>query len=213
MASPFSKLQMSLTADHSDSDSNSDLSISPSSCSTSSAFSPRHVFANPVHISSKSTLSPPSTTSSVFSISPATPIFPICSPSAICAYPSWPARDRLSLTSTPANSCGGNKNYCGSSYVSDEDLLGLEELDLYEGSRVPVGMFPGGLDGALANEISWEATRQPPVVLTSPIVQQAQGTKRRRRNSPLKQKRPSKKLSPIKEGQEWRDVSGLRQSN
>ncbi|MCJ1342534.1 hypothetical protein MMC31_000720 [Peltigera leucophlebia] len=202
MASPFSKLQLSLAADHSDSDSGSDLSSSPSSCSTSSAFSPRHAFANPIHISSKSTLSPPSTTSSVFSISPATPIFPICSPSAICAYPSWPARDCLSSTSTPANSCGGNKNYCGSSYISDEDLLDLEELELYEGSRVPVGMFPGGLDGVLTNEISWEATRQPPVVLASTLVQQAQGGKRRRRSSPLKQKRPSKKLSPIKEGQE-----------
>lgn len=204
MASPFSKLQMSLAADHSDSDSGSDLSVSPSSCSTSSsAFSPRHAFANPVQINSKSTLSPPSTTSSPFSISPASPIFPISSSSAICAYPSWPARDSLSPTSTPAKSCGGsNQTYCGSSYISDDDLLDLEELDLYDGSRVPVGMFPRGFNGLLTNEISWEATRQPPVVLTSPLVQKPQDPKKRRRGSPLKQKRQSKKLSPIKEGQE-----------
>ncbi|MCJ1266975.1 hypothetical protein MMC22_006860 [Lobaria immixta] len=191
MASPFSKLHM--LSD----DSGSDLSVSPSSSSTSSIPSPQSAFVNPMSIPLKSTLSPPSTTSN-FSLSPATPIFPICSPSATCAYPSWPNRDFLSST-TPTASPYGSGNGSASSYVSDDDLLDLASLDLYGDSRVPAGML-AGLNQPIA-AISWEATKQPPVRLPSPPLQKVQG-KKRRRGSPLKRKRPVTGLSPITEAPE-----------
>ncbi|MCJ1463439.1 hypothetical protein MMC07_002046 [Pseudocyphellaria aurata] len=178
-------------------DSSSDMSVSPLS-STSSVPSPQSAFANPMSIPLKSTLSPPSTTSSTFSLSPATPIFPVCSPSATCAYPSWPNRDFLSSTASNASPYGGG-NWSASSYVSDDDLLDLAELELYGDSRVPAGMVAGL--NQLTAVISWEATKQPPVRLPSPPLQKVQ-PKRRRRGSPLKRKRPVAGLSPITEAPE-----------
>lgn len=201
MTSHFSKLHRLLTEDGV-CDSSSEISLSPSSCSTSSVPSPHPAFVNPISIPSKSLLSPPSTNSSNYSPSPSTLISPVCCPSAICAFPSWPNRDYLSppLSSLAPSYSGSKTSGAASSFISDEDLLDLAELELYNGSRVPVGMLPDGWN-ALNNEISWEATRQPPVVVASPP-QKASCAKGRRRSSPLKQKRPAKKLSTIKEGRE-----------
>lgn len=168
-------------------DNSSEMSISPSS-STSSIPSPQFAFMNPSGIPPKSLPSQPSTTSSNFSLSPSTPLFPNCNVSATCAYPSWPNRDFLSPTSSPKSSYT-NPHCMGSSYVSDEDLLDLAQLDLYGDSRIPTV------------EIPWEATRQPPVVIPSPPMQ-ARPAKKRRRSSPLKRSRPVKGLSPITEGTE-----------
>ena len=92
-----------------------------------------------------------------------------------------------------------------SSHSSDEDLLDLEELELQNGMRVATGfplMQPRG-DGC----IPWEATRQPPVVIKLDDVRkdkarQPKSKGRRRKNSPLKDRRIIIKMSPILEGQE-----------
>lgn len=81
-------------------------------------------------------------------------------------------------------------------YISDDDLLNLASLELYENFRIP----------ALAKvEISWEATKQPPVVV---VLQQQQpaplsqrGTKKRK-SSLLKRRRLVREMSVISEGSE-----------
>ncbi|KAA6406778.1 MAG: hypothetical protein FRX48_09501 [Lasallia pustulata] len=106
-------------SDPSASMSSSSLSSSHSSRSSrSSRSSPIPTFANPIAIS-KSSISPPSTTS-FFDISPSAPFCADGTPSASCAYPSWPSRSFLSPTASAASI----NSYCGgaSLYISDEDL-------------------------------------------------------------------------------------------
>ena len=145
--------------------------ISPSSSATSSALSPSL-----------------STTSSELSLSSLSTSSSLSSPSfASCAYPDWPKRDILS----PISSTSGNQ---ASSYISDEDLLDLAQLDLCNNRRVPAGR----------EEISWELTKQPPLVLHSlPVSQGASASpKRRRRSSPLKRRKMVRGMSPIAEAPE-----------
>ncbi|KAL8677873.1 MAG: hypothetical protein Q9186_005738 [Xanthomendoza sp. 1 TL-2023] len=114
-------------SDDSGSDTSSERSLSPSPPSLTFSSS----FVNPIRIPLKSRLSPPSTTSADLSFSPTTPPSSSVSPhTVICAYPSWPAGDFLSAqpsTFSPICTKRGNQP---SSRISDEDLLGLEELDL-----------------------------------------------------------------------------------
>ena len=174
-------------------DGSSDSSLSPSPSPNSRRRFPSLAFADAINIPFKSPISPPSTTSSSpnLSLSPATPPSSFGSPAfASCAYPDWPQRDNLS----PADS-----SYCGSqanSYISDDDLLDLAELELVDGMRIAPAMH---------TEISWEQTRQPPLVLHSlpAVARKAQPTpKKRRRSSPLKRKKIVMGMSPIAEAPE-----------
>ncbi|KAL8806071.1 MAG: hypothetical protein Q9182_001603 [Xanthomendoza sp. 2 TL-2023] len=178
-------------SDDSGSDTSSERSLSPSPPSLRCSSS----FANPISIPLKSGLSPPSTTSADLSFSPATPPSTSVSPhTVICAYPSWPAGDFLAAqpsTFSPICNSRGNQP---SSRISDEDLLGLEELDLYGDVRVPTGM------SVATPEIPWEATRQPPaVVFSAPKRPSIGGKRRRRRSLALNRKRSMKAMSPIAE--------------
>ena len=175
------------------------LSMSPASTTSSSSSTspPELTYANPICIPLKSLLSPPSTTTisaDYFSLSPATPpSAPSNSPNAnsACAFPSWPRGPLLSSSAT-ASSCA-TRGCAKSSYISDEDLLDLEELELCGDVRIATG----------AAEISWSATRQPPVVVISREVHVGSRPKRkRRRSSPLKKQKFVGKMSPIVEGEE-----------
>ena len=179
--------------------SDSLLSMSPASTTSSSSSSspPELTYANPICIPLKSLLSPPSTTTTsadYFSLSPATPpSAPFNSPNAnsACAFPSWPSGPLLS-SSTTTSSCA-TRGCAKSSYISDEDLLDLEELELCGDVRIATG----------AAEISWSATRQPPMVVKSQEVHVGSRPKRkRRRSSPLKKQKFVGKMSPIVEGEE-----------
>lgn len=179
--------------DMSSDDSCSDGSRSASPSPNSRRRFPSLAFADAINIPFKSPISQPSTTSSSpnLSLSPMTPPSSFGSPAfASCAYPDWPQRANLSLN---------NSSYCGSqanSYISDDDLLDLEELELIGGMRVAP---------AVRAEISWEQTRQPPLVLHSlpAVARKAQPTpKKRRRSSPLKRKKIVLGMSPIAEAPE-----------
>lgn len=171
------------------SDSSSERSLSPSPPSLSYTGG----FANPIKIPLKSCLSPPSTTSSDLSFSPLTPPSASVSPqTVICAYPSWPAGDFLSAQPSTFSHVTDNRGTQPSSRISDDDLLGLEELELFDGVRVPK---------TLSSTISWEATKQPPVVIRSTPKRPSTGGKRRRPSAPYR-KRSMKAMSPILEGPE-----------
>lgn len=172
--------------------------------SPSRSIFPSLAFAGAMSIPFKSPISPPSTASSDFNLSPVsaasttssdfslfstTPPSSAYSPSfASTAYPDWPKRDILSPLSS----------FCGSqasSHISDEDLLDLAQLDLCEDVAMP---------GEKTAGISWEATKQPPLVLQSVPVQQQMRpiSKRRRRSSPLNKRKMVAGMSPIAEGAE-----------
>ncbi|KAI4181289.1 MAG: hypothetical protein L6R41_006704 [Letrouitia leprolyta] len=172
----------------SDTSSERSLSPSPPSLSYSSAF------ANPIKIPLKSCLSPPSTTSSDFSSSPLTPPTPpsssVSPQTVICAYPSWPAGDFLSSQPSTFSHVTDSRGTQPSSRISDDDLLGLEELELFDGVRVPT-----------SSTISWEATKQPPVIIRSTSKRPSAGGKKRRTSAPYR-KRSMKAMSPILEGPE-----------
>ena len=179
--------------------SDSLLSMSPASTTSSSSSSspPELTYANPIGIPLKSLLSPPSTTTTsadYFSLSPATPpSAPFNSPNAnsACAFPSWPSGPLLSSSATTPSYA--TRGCAKSSYISDEDLLDLEELELCGDVRIATG----------AAEISWSATRQPPMVVKSQEVHVGSRPKRkRRRSSPLKKQKFVGKMSPIVEGEE-----------
>lgn len=85
--------------------------------------------------------------------------------------------------------------------------MDLEELELREGMRIATGFptMPMRGDGC----IPWEATRQPPVVIKLDEGRRERGKSssarpknRRRRSSPLKDRRVVVKMSPIAEGTE-----------
>ena len=173
-----------------DSSSDGSRSASPSPSPTSRRRFPSLAFADAIDIPFKSPISQPSTTLSSpnLSLSPLTPPSSFGSPGfASCAYPDWPQRDIL---------FPNDSSYCGSqgnSYISDDDLLDLAELELVGGMRVP------------RTEISWEQTRQPPLVLHAlpAVARKAQPTpKKRRRSSPLKRKKMVLGMSPIAEAPE-----------
>jgi len=180
--------------------SDTSLSMSPSSTtssiSSSSLSPPGLTYANPICIPLKSLLSPPRTTTTAdyFSLSPATPpSAPFNSPNAnsVCAFPSWPSGPLLSSSSNTSTCCA--TGCAKSSYISDEDLLDLEELELCGDVRVVTG-YP---------EISWSVTRQPPVVVTAQSINiVSRSKKKRRRSSPLKKERFVGRMSPIVEGVE-----------
>lgn len=181
--------------------SDTSLSTSPSSTmsstSSSSLSPPGLTYANPISIPLKSLLSPPrtsTTTADYFSLSPATPpSAPFNSPNAnsVCAFPSWPSGPLLSSSSIPSTCCA--TGYTKSSYISDEDLLDLEELELCGDVRVVTG-YP---------EISWSVTRQPPLVVKAQSINiGVRPKKKRRRSNPLKKQRFVGRMSPIVEGME-----------
>ncbi|KAL8815900.1 MAG: hypothetical protein Q9223_005014 [Gallowayella weberi] len=178
-------------SDDSGSDTSSERSLSPSPPSLRCSSS----FANPISIPLKSRLSPPSTTSADLSFSPTTPPSTSVSPhTVICAYPSWPAGDFLSAQPSTFSPICNSRGRQPSSRISDEDLLGLEELDLCGDVRVPIGM------SVATPDIPWEATRQPPaVVFSAPKRPSIGGKRRRRRSSALNRKRSMKAMSPIAE--------------
>ena len=180
-----------------DSSSDCSLSPSPSPSPNSRRRFPSLAFADAITSSLKSPISQPSTTSSSpeLSSSPVTPPCSFSNPSfASCAYPNWPQRNILSPSAS--SNCGSQAN----SYISDDDLLDLADLELIGDMRIPPNMR--------TDLISWEQTRQPPVVLHSmPSVlaaaRKAQPTlKRRRRSSPLKRKKIVVGMSPIAEAPE-----------
>ena len=185
----------------SDTSSERSLSLSP----------PGLTFANPIAVPLKSLLSPPTTTD-YFSLSPATPpSCPFNSPNTntICAFPSWPVGDCLSSTTSPTTSTSSYNcaNKPASSHISDEDLLDLEELELQGGMRIATG-FP--VMQMRDGYIPWEATRQPPVVIRLEEGRREKGRSnnhikpknKRRKSSPLKERRMVTKMSPIAEGRE-----------
>ena len=184
---------------HKNDESDTLYSTSPSSTtsSTSSSLSPPGLtYANPICIPLKSLISPPSTTTTTadyFSLSPATPSsVPFNSPNtnAMCAYPSWPSGPTLSSTTTSSTCSSGG---CAkSSYISDDDLLDLEKLELCGDVRI-VHDYP---------EISWSQTRQPPVVVKARDAHTGSKSKRKRRNSPLKKGKFTSGMSPIVEAEE-----------
>ncbi|KAL8689541.1 MAG: hypothetical protein Q9218_004812 [Villophora microphyllina] len=180
-----------MLSDDSGSDTSSERSLSPSPPSLSFCSS----FANPIRIPAKSRLSPPSTTSSDFSLSPRTPPPSSISPhTVICAYPSWPAGNFLSTEQSTFSHVYDSRGSHPSSRISDEDLLSLEELDLCGERRVPKDK------SAATPTISWEATRQPPIVVFSTPKRPAISAKRkRRRSSAPNRKRSLKAMSPIPE--------------
>ncbi|KAI4126361.1 MAG: hypothetical protein LQ338_003797 [Usnochroma carphineum] len=182
-----------MLSDDSSSDTSSERSLSPSP--------PLHryssSFVNPIKIPLKSCLSPPSTTSSQFSLSPLTPPSSSVSPqTVICAYPSWPAGDFLSSQPSTFSHVSDSRSGQPSLRISDDDLLGLEELDLCGDMRVPKGM------SLETPTISWGATRQPPVVVRpAPKRPKTGGKKSRKTSTPLR-RRSIKAMSPIPEGPE-----------
>ncbi|KAL2055689.1 hypothetical protein ABVK25_003933 [Lepraria finkii] len=147
--------------------------------------------------SSDQSLSPVSPTSSTSSTSSDLSISPITPPSSLstssylnCATPDWPQRTLL----TPlASFCGSAAN----SYIPDEDLLDLSLDDLRNDTSVPTYVEP---------EISWEETKQPPLVLQSMPMVARRGAppapKRRRRTSPLARRKMTLAMSPIAESPE-----------
>ncbi|KAL2044183.1 hypothetical protein N7G274_002888 [Stereocaulon virgatum] len=168
-------------------------SVSPPSTTFSSHFcaSPRSQTSTGSSDMSLSPVSSASSTSSDLSLSP------IISPSSLstssylnCATPDWPQRTLL----TPLSSfCGSAAN----SYISDEDLMDLSLDDLCNDTSVQTCIEP---------EISWEQTKQPPLVLQSmPTVARRApppAPKRRRKTSPLARRKVTLAMSPIAEGPE-----------
>ena len=139
---------------------------------------------------SLSPISPVSSSSSTYSLSPITPPSSLSTSSfANCATPDWPNRDILS----PLGS------YCGSHaslYIADEDFLDLDLQSLRMDTSVEAYVEP---------EISWEETKQPPLVLQpmpSIVKKSAPPQKRRRRSSPLKKRKMTLAMSPIAESPE-----------
>ena len=192
------RIDYSMFSSDSSSDTSSERSLSPSSSP------PGLTFANPIAVPPKSLLSPPATTD-YFSLSPATP------PSCPFNSPNNSAGDCLTSSITsPATSSSpcSYLNKPASSHISDDDLLDLEELELRGGMRIATGVpsMQAYGDGC----IPWEATRQPPIVIKldegrrekAKANNSARPKSRRRRSSPLKDKRAVVKMSPIAEGQE-----------
>lgn len=181
-------------SDDSGSDTSSERSLSPSPPSLS--YPSR--LANPISIPLKSCLSPPSTSSSNFSLSPVTPpSSPSVSPqTVICAYPSWPAGDFLSAHPSTFSHITDGRGTSPSLRISDEDLLDLGELDLCGDMRVPKGM------SMETRAISWEATKQPPVVVRPTPKAPSMNGKKTKRTSAGFRRRSVKAMSPILEAPE-----------
>lgn len=141
------------------------------------------------------------TTSSAYKISPASSTSSSSSSSSRSHSPSTPppSGSSKSFASTAYPDWPKSASFCGnqaSSHISDEDLLDLEHLELCDDVRVPSEKTAG---------ISWEATRQPPVVLQSVPSLQRKGRptpKRTRRSSPLIKGKTSHGMSPIVEAPE-----------
>ena len=107
-----------------------------------------------------------------------------------CSHPDWPKRTILSPL----------LSFCGrqaSSYIADEDLLALDERDDHDRVQIAAQEEP---------EISWEDTKQPPLVVnTRPSFTRRaplRATSRRRRSDPTKRQKLQLSVSPIVEGPE-----------
>ncbi|MCJ1278108.1 hypothetical protein MMC21_005922 [Puttea exsequens] len=152
--------------------SNEDMALSPVSSRSSTSSSSSGLSLSPDDVSPKT---PPSSLSS--------------ESFASCSHPSWPKRTIL----TPLSSFCGSQ---ASSYISDEDLLALDERELRaaaDGVRV-IDEEP---------EISWEATRQAPLVLQTLTFAQKRAApraqKRGRKSQVLKRSKMQSGLSPVLE--------------
>lgn len=173
-----------------DDDSSSDMSSSPTSCSSSSSMTPpTSTFANPISIPLKSLPSPPIATlpelplSSLLNIEES-------SPPSYYAYPSWPTGSHLS----PSASCGGGGDR-SNSYVSDQDLQDLEELELWGDIRIPVGMRR---DEPPRFDMAWEPTGRLSLAIPSRSTTRPSKSKRRRKSS-LKGPKVLSQMTPIQE--------------
>ena len=186
---------------------------------------PSLAFAGAMTIPLKSPPSPPSTTVSPsdFSIkSPSRSMSPVSTAAyASCAFPSWPKSDILSptasLTCSPASSSpylGGAYTGCqASSYITDEDLLDLATLPLYNNIRIPPELL---IAATPAHEVVFSEKRRPRsrrVILPEAVQLQSSllevsaepsttSLKRRRRSSPLKRRKLVLGLSPVVEDAE-----------
>ena len=171
----------------------------------------------------KATPSPPSTSSSTTSSASDICLTPSeSSPHSIprmadssyasLSHPDWPKSDTLSpvsssscLTSPKVNvsAISGSQASC---YISDEDLLDLAQLPLYNDIRVPDQYAMYGYAGGLVARAE-EPREAPPMqvlgshahVGTSSIKKPVMPGKKRRRSSPLKRKRLVLGMSPIPE--------------
>ena len=195
VSSPFAALQRETMSSSYGSNTSSERSLSASPSPTSRRPFPS-LALGAMGLALKSGLSPPSTTSSDYSLSLATSASSLTSTSfASCAYPDWPKSNDLSPASS--STCGNQ----ASSYISDDELLDLAQLDLYNNFRIPEGALPYQRQ---EEEISWESTKQPPLVLQSmPSPQKTLPvSKRRRRSSPFKRRKMVQGMSPIAEAPE-----------
>ena len=173
-----------------DDDSSSDMSSSPtSSISSSSMTPPTSTFANPISIPLKSLPSPPIATLPDLSLSSLLDMDE-SSPPSYFAYPSWPTGSHLS----PSASGGGGGDR-SNSYVSDQDLQDLEELELWGDIRIPVGMRR---DEPPRFDMAWEPTTRPSLTTPSrPNIRPSRS--RRRRKSSLKGPKVLSQMTPIQE--------------
>ena len=186
--------------------------------------------------SSNSPISP----SELLSSSPIAPFSSAASYSyASCAFPDWPKCDTLSPTPScspvdsalsntssvktdPAFSCLAASQQANS-FISDEDLLDLATLPLYNNIRIPVEMLVAKTPESYADRVEERRKRKargPQPILPAEhkssgksgkqselAVQQSKDTnivvasmtRRRRRSSPLKRKKVFLGMSPIAE--------------
>ncbi|KAL9638845.1 MAG: hypothetical protein Q9164_001298 [Protoblastenia rupestris] len=157
----------------------------------------------------KATPSPASTSSSETSLSSSSsPVTPISEWSyASLSHPDWPKSDtlfsppssRLS-TATKTSSVIGSQASC---YISDEDLLDLAQLPLYNDIRIPEHFAIYGYRSATGNTEETKSRDLPPVGLVQSLPASRKGVpsggKKRRRSSPLKRRKMVLGMSPIPE--------------
>ena len=131
---------------------------------------------------------------------------------ASLSHPDWPKSDTLSPVSSSSclaspkvnvSAISGSQASC---YISDEDLLDLAQLPLYNDIRVPDQYAMYGYGGAPAARAEELRVAPPMQVLgshahvgTSSMKKPVMLGKKRRRSSPLKRKRLVLGMSPIPE--------------
>ncbi|KAL9096803.1 MAG: hypothetical protein Q9163_006406 [Psora crenata] len=158
----------------------------------------------------KATPSPPSATSSNNTLSPtSSPVAPIADPSyASLSHPDWPKSDTLSsattspLSTRARTSCvNGGQASC---YISDEDLIDLEQLPLYNDIRVPEHFAAYGY-GHRTTKVEENRSRDlPPVRLQQvlpPTRRTTSAAGKRKRTVPSKKTKLVLGMSPIPEAE------------
>ena len=180
-------------------------------CFPSLAFS-----SSPMDIPLKATPSPPSTTSSTSSDSdylfPSNPSSLSSSPASTVSsssftslsHPDWPRTETLSPSSHPSCSTPGGQASC---YISDEDLLDLAQLPLWNDIRIPEHFASYGYGGnpALTAEAYSDTKELPPATISSQVQRPKKQMKpnggRRRRSKEMRRK-PLGIMTPISESGE-----------